>query len=86
LCAECTDLSAPPLASSGASPDYPAEAGRRHLSWDDLRQLLPALGVRRIALGHLGPDSRAAAARIEAEARALGAELRVCDDLDEIAL
>jgi len=86
LCAECTDLSTPPVASSGASPDYPAEAGRRHLSWEDLRQLLPALGVRRIALGHLGPDSRAAAARIEAEARSLGAELRVCDDLDEIAL
>jgi ribonuclease BN (tRNA processing enzyme) len=86
LCAECTDLRAPPLAASGASADYPAEAGRRHLSWDDLRALLPTLGVRRIALGHLGPDSRAGAARIEAEARSLGAELRVCDDLDAVEL
>jgi len=86
LCAECTDLRTPPLASSGAAPDYPASAGRRHLSWDDLRTLLPAVGARRIALGHLGPDARAAAARIESEARALGLDLRVCDDLDEIAL
>jgi len=86
LCAECTDLRTPPSASSGASPDYPAEAGRRHLSWDDLRALLPALGARRIALGHLGPDSRAGAARIEAEARSLGKDLRVCDDLDQIDL
>ncbi|HEX9603559.1 MAG TPA: MBL fold metallo-hydrolase [Myxococcales bacterium] len=86
LCAECTDLRTPPSASSGASPDYPAEAGRRHLSWDDLRALLPALGARRIALGHLGPDSRAGAARIEAEARSLGADVRVCDDLEQIDL
>jgi ribonuclease BN (tRNA processing enzyme) len=86
LCAECTDLRTPPAASSGASPDYPAEAGRRHLSWDDLRALLPALGARRIALGHLGPDSRAGAARIEAEARSLGVDLRVCDDLEQIDL
>jgi ribonuclease BN (tRNA processing enzyme) len=86
LCAECTDFRTPPLASSGASPDYPVEAGRRHLSWDDLRGLLPSLAVRRIALGHLGPDARAAAAGIEAEARALGADLRVCDDLAQIDL
>ncbi len=86
LCAECTDLRTPPGASSGASQDYPAEAGRRHLSWDDLRALLPALGARRIALGHLGPDSRAGAARIEAEARSLGADVRVCDDLEQIDL
>jgi ribonuclease BN (tRNA processing enzyme) len=86
LCAECTDLRTPPLASSGAAPDYPAEAGRRHLSWDDLRALLPALGVRRVALGHLGPEARAEAARIEAEARALGIDLRVCEDLAQIEL
>lgn len=86
LCAECTDLRPPEGASSGASPDYPAEAGRRHLSWDDLRAVLPTLGVRRVALAHLGEASRAAAARIESEARALGVELRVCDDLDAIAL
>ncbi|MFL5311328.1 MAG: MBL fold metallo-hydrolase [Myxococcales bacterium] len=86
LCAECTDLRAPPLASSAASADYPAEAGRRHLSWDDLRTLLPTLGARRIALGHLGPEARAAAPRMEAEARALGIDLRVCDDLAQIEL
>ncbi|HMC34321.1 MAG TPA: MBL fold metallo-hydrolase [Myxococcales bacterium] len=86
LCAECTDLRTPPLASSGASPDYPPDAGRRHLSWDDLRALLPAVGVRRIALGHLGPEARGAAARIEAEARELGVDLRVCDDLAQIDL
>ena len=85
LCAECTELRTAP-AASGASPDYPAEAGRRHLSWDDLRALLPALRVRKIALGHLGPEARTAAASIEAEARALGLDLRVCDDLDAIEL
>lgn len=86
LCAECTDLRTPLLNSSGASQDYPAEAGRRHLSWDDLRGLLPSLAARRIALAHLGPEARAAAGRIEAEARALGADLRVCDDLAHIDL
>jgi ribonuclease BN (tRNA processing enzyme) len=86
LCAECTDLRAPQRASSGAFADYPADAGRRHLSWDDLREFLPGLGVRRVALGHLGPESRAAASQIEAEGRALGIDLRVCDDLDAIAL
>ena len=86
LCAECTELRTPPAGASGASPDYPAEAGRRHLSWDDLRALLPSLRVRKIALGHLGPEARTAAASIEAEARALGLDLRVCDDLDAIEL
>jgi ribonuclease BN (tRNA processing enzyme) len=86
LCAECTDLRTPRDAASGASPDYPAEAGRRHLSWDDLRAVLPALRVRKIALGHLGPAARTAAASIEAEARALGLDLHVCDDLDAIEL
>ena len=86
LCAECTDLAAPGHPATGASPDYPPEAGRRHLSWDDLRALLPGLGACRVALAHLGPDSRAGAARIEAEARSLGAEVRVCDDLDALEL
>jgi len=86
LCAECTDLAAPGHPASGASPDYPPEAGRRHLAWDDLRALLPGLGVRRVALGHLGPDSRESAARIEAEGRSLGVEVRVCDDLDALDL
>jgi len=86
LCAECTDLAAPPHAASGASADYPPDAGRRHLAWDDLRALLPALGARRVALAHLGPHSRASAGRIEAEARSLGVEVRVCDDLDAIEL
>lgn len=84
LCAECTELRIPAAASSGGSPDHPAETGRRHLSWDDLRALLPGLGIRRIALGHLGPQPRAAAAQIESEARALGLDLRVCDDLTAI--
>ena len=86
LCAECTDLASPAHAGAGASADYPPEAGRRHLSWDDLRTLLPTLGVRRVALGHLGAGSRAGAARIEAEARSLGVDLRVCDDLDAVDL
>jgi len=86
LCAECTDLQAPAAGADGASPDYPAEAGRRHLAWDDLRAWLPGAGARRVALGHLGPAARAARSRIEAEARALGLELRVCDDLDEVPL
>jgi ribonuclease BN (tRNA processing enzyme) len=86
LCAECTELRTPPDASSGASSDYPAEAGRRHLSWDDLRAVLPAVRVRKVALGHLGPEARTAAASIEAEARALGLDVHVCDDLDAIEL
>jgi hypothetical protein len=44
------------------------------------------LGARRIALAHLGPEARAAGPRIEEEARALGADLRVCDDLAQIEL
>ena len=86
LCAECTDLRTPASHTSGASPDYPAESGRRHLSWDDLRDLLPTLGVPRVALGHLGSEARLAAASIEAEARALGLKVRVCDDLTMIDL
>ncbi|HWE24182.1 MAG TPA: MBL fold metallo-hydrolase [Myxococcales bacterium] len=86
LCSECTELRTPASAASGASPDYPAEAGRRHLSWDDLRSLLPTLGVPLVALGHLGSEVRAAAESIEAEARALGLNLRVCDDLSAIDL
>jgi ribonuclease BN (tRNA processing enzyme) len=86
LCAECTDLHTPASPTSGASPDYPAEAGRRHLSWDDLRDLLPRLGVPQVALGHLGSEARAAAHSIEAEARALELAVRVCEDLDSIEL
>ena len=85
LCAECTDLHAPASDAVGAAPDYPAEAGRRHLAWDDLRAWLPGAGVRRIALGHLGPEARAGRSLIEADARSLGLDLLVCDDLDEIA-
>jgi len=86
LCSECTELRIPASESAGASPDYPADAGRRHLAWDDLCAALPGLGVRRVALGHLGPDSRRAAAQIEAEARAAGLDLRVCDDLTAIEI
>lgn len=88
LIAECTDLRAPPDEPStwGAAADFPAAQGRRHLAWDDLRALLPLLGVRRVLLGHLGEEARAAAAEIESEARTLGLSLQVCDDLDAIAL
>ena len=73
LFAECTELRGPAAALG-------------HLSWDELRTLLPGLGVPRVALAHLGAAARAAAASIEAEARALGLSLTVCDDLAEIAL
>jgi hypothetical protein len=59
--------------------------GRRHLAWDDLRAWLPRTGIRRVALGHLGPEARACRSAIEEEARSLGLDLRVCDDLDEMA-
>ena len=74
LCAECTEYE-----PGKAAP-------RRHLAWSELRDLLPGLGVRRVLLGHLGEGVRKNAAAIEAEARAMGLELRVCDDLAEIAL
>jgi ribonuclease BN (tRNA processing enzyme) len=88
LFAECTDLRAP--APDAAEPrtaaDYPRDAGRRHLSWDELREWLPRLDVRHIALAHLGAEARAARPEIEAEAAALGLSLEVCDDLWEIPL
>lgn len=71
FCAECTNLAA---------------GDPKHLSWAELRELLPRLGVRRVLLGHLGSEARAARAQIEQEARSLGLDLRVCDDLDEISL
>ena len=86
LCAECTELRTPDSHAAGASPDYPAESGRRHLSWDDLRDFLPAAAVPQVALAHLGPEARAAADSIEAEARALGLNVRVCEDLAAIDL
>jgi ribonuclease BN (tRNA processing enzyme) len=84
LFAECTDLHAPAAGERepAAAPDYPPEAGRRHLSWDELRDWLPRLGVRRVALGHLSSAVRAEKERIVLEAHALGIELAVCDDLD----
>lgn len=51
----------------------------RHLSWEELKRLLPR--GPRILLGHLGSEARLAAVRIEEEARALGLDLSVCDDL-----
>lgn len=88
LFAECTDLEAPPEGAPAprAGADFPRELGRRHLSWEELREWLPRLGVRRVALAHLGGEARAAARRIEVEAAALGLALRVCDDLDSFAL
>jgi ribonuclease BN (tRNA processing enzyme) len=74
LCAECTEFEAA------------ASAPRRHLAWSELRSLLPRLGVRRVLLGHLGEEVRANALAIEAEARAMGFDLRVCDDLARITL
>lgn len=76
LCAECTDLDPGVLR---AAPDYPADE-RRHLSWTELRTLLPAWGVRRVLLAHLSAEVRARSAAIEREAAALGLDLRVCDD------
>lgn len=88
LFAECTDLRAPPPGGKEptASPDYPPEAGRRHLSWEELRTWLPRLGVQRVVLGHLSEEVRTAADRIEEEALALGLKLAVCDDLDSVDL
>jgi ribonuclease BN (tRNA processing enzyme) len=88
LFADCTDLHAPPAGEREplASPDYPPEAGRRHLSWDELRALLPRLGVRRVVLGHLSSAVRAERERIVLEARALGVDLAVSDDLDSFDL
>ena len=76
LCAECTDLEPGVLR---AAPGYPA-GERRHLSWAELRALLPALGVRRVLLAHLSAEVRAAGTSIEREAAALGLDLHVCDD------
>ncbi|MFL5457022.1 MAG: MBL fold metallo-hydrolase [Myxococcales bacterium] len=74
LCAECTDL------------EVQGTATRRHLAWAELRDLLPALGVRRVILGHIGEAVRARAAAIEEEASRMGIDLRVADDLSEVAL
>lgn len=76
LCAECTDLEPGPLR---AAPDYPANE-RRHLSWSELRTLLPALGVRRVLLAHLSAEAREAGAAIERQAAILGLDLHICDD------
>jgi ribonuclease BN (tRNA processing enzyme) len=83
LCAECTDLApGPPRAGS----DFPASAGRRHLSWEELREILPRLKVPLVLLAHLGDEARLARPQIEREAAALGLALRVCDDLDGVEL
>lgn len=76
LCCECTDLRRGPVR---AGPGFPA-GQTRHLSWEELRTLLPALGVGRVLLAHLSEEARAGAAAIEAEARALGLDVHVCDD------
>lgn|GEM_PF-141319 len=87
LVAECTDLQTQPLRAL-ASADYPLEQGRRHLSWDDLREFLPSLAAPRprILLAHLGDQARQSAALIEREALALGLSLHVCEDLEAIEL
>ena len=72
LVAECSEL----------EPRDPDPAARKHLSWRELRTILPSFGVRRILLGHLGADVRSSKAAIEAEGRALGLALLVCDDGD----
>ena len=71
LFSECTGLE--------AEPGLP-ESEKKHLSWGELRARLPALGVRDVVLSHLGKAPRGARARIEAEGKALGHEVTVCDD------
>jgi ribonuclease BN (tRNA processing enzyme) len=70
LFCECSDLEA----GSG-----PAQT-RKHLAWSDLRGILPGLGVRKVALSHLGVQARLARRRIEEEGQALGVDVTVCDD------
>ena len=76
LVAECSEL----------EPRLADPAARKHLSWAELRTILPGLGVPRIWLSHLGADVRARKAAIEAEARSLGVELSVCEDGDRALL
>jgi ribonuclease BN (tRNA processing enzyme) len=71
LFCECSDLDAGPGAEQG---------GRKHLAWSELREILPGLGVRTVALSHLGAEARQARRRIEAEGEALGLDVTVCDD------
>ena len=54
--------------------------GRKHLAWSDLRAILPGLGVKTVALAHLGAEARLARRRIEEEGEALGLDVTVCDD------
>ena len=72
LISECSELD-----GDGGDP-----ALRKHLAWSDLRGILPTLGVRRVLLGHLGADARAAASAIQLEAKTLGLDRAVCDDGD----
>ena len=71
LFCECSDLDV----GQGGEP-----GPRKHLSWSELRVLLPGLGVRTVALSHLGAQARQARRRIEAEGAALGLDVTVCDD------
>ena len=80
LIAECTDLHVPEHLRGAPAQE------RKHLAWDDLRALLPALGAPRTLLAHLGAEAREAAARIEADAAQLGLEVTVCDDGQAFAL
>ena len=74
LFCECSEFEAPQDPGGG-------EGGpRQHLAWSELRGLLPGLGVKTIALGHLGEEARRARRRIEAEGEALGLDVTVCDD------
>ena len=64
LFAECTELR-----TSGLGPQA---SGHRHLSWEQLRDTLPA--VPRVVLAHLGAEARNGIPR--------DAGVHVCDDLD----
>lgn len=88
LLGECSDLRAPAAGAPEprAGEDYPREAGRRHLAWDDWRALWPALGGVPVRLGHLSAEVRAAAPALEAEARAAGADVTFLEDGQSLPL
>ena len=71
LFCECSDFNAGKSGEPGP---------RKHLAWSELRSILPRLGVKTVALSHLGAEARQARRRIEAEGEALGLDVTVCDD------
>lgn len=82
LVGECSDLCAPAEGTGEprAGADYPREAGRRHMAWDDWRALLPALRGTGLRLAHTSAEVRQAAPALEAEARAAGHDVTFLED------